>query len=126
LLAKLYRLSFWIGYFAMLIVALLALPWHLETIHVGTMNLYIRLDHLLHLSVYFSICMYFLVGQKFNLHLFRNHERQKFLFSIILLATVTEVVQLWVPSRSFNPMDFIANISGIGLAYIVFIFTRKI
>jgi len=34
---------------------------------------------------------------------------------MILLATATEFVQLWVPGRAFNIMDWVANVAGLGL-----------
>jgi VanZ family protein len=36
----------------------------------------------------------------------------------LLLATISEVVQLWVPARSFNVMDWVANVAGILLGLI--------
>jgi VanZ family protein len=122
---RFYKLLFWIGYFAVLITAFLALPWQLDKIKVGTLDFHIRLDHLLHLLVYFIICMYFFAGQRYGLVLFRSHALGIFLFFIILLATVTEVVQLWVPSRSFNPMDWVSNVSGVIIGLIVMYFLRK-
>jgi VanZ family protein len=38
---------------------------------------------------------------------------------ILFLATVTECIQIWVPTRSFNIMDWVANVAGIGLGVIV-------
>ncbi|MCE5348281.1 MAG: VanZ family protein [Bacteroidales bacterium] len=40
---------------------------------------------------------------------------QKFFLLMVLLATVSEVVQLWFPSRSFNIMDWLSNMTGLGL-----------
>jgi VanZ family protein len=37
----------------------------------------------------------------------------------LLLATISEVVQLWVPARSFNVMDWVANVAGILLGVII-------
>lgn len=123
---KLYKLIFWIGYVAVLITALLTLPWDLDKIKVGTVHFNIRLDHLLHLLVYFLICMYFYLGQRYDLILFRYHALRKFLILVFILATVTEVVQLWVPYRSFNPLDWVSNVSGVILGLIVlYSFRRK-
>jgi VanZ family protein len=123
--SKLYKTLFWTGYFAVFITAFLALPWQLDKIHIGAVKFYIRLDHLLHLAVYFTICLYFLVGQRKELHLFRNRELRKFFIFLVLLATFTEVVQLWVPSRSFNPMDWIANMEGIGIGYFFIVILKR-
>lgn len=37
----------------------------------------------------------------------------------MLLATVTEGVQLWVPARTFNVFDWVANMAGIGIGLLV-------
>jgi VanZ family protein len=128
LIQNLYKILFWLGYFAVFITAMLYLPWDLDKIHVRTINFHIRLDHLLHLLIYFLICIYFYVGQRNGLILFRDHSLVKFLAFIIFLATVTEVVQIWVPYRAFNPMDWVANISGviIGLIFINLLSRKKV
>jgi VanZ family protein len=125
LIQTLYKLLFWIGYFAVLITAFLALPWQLDRIKIGTIDFHIRLDHLLHLLVYFLICMYFYAGLRNGLILFRHHALVKFLILIIFLATVTEVVQLWVPYRSFNPMDWVSNLSGVAIGLVVMHLLRR-
>jgi VanZ family protein len=35
--------------------------------------------------------------------------------AVLVLATVSELVQWWVPSRSFNPMDWVANVTGMAI-----------
>ena len=44
----------------------------------------------------------------------------KLLVSLLLLAIFLEIVQIWVPNRSFEFLDMLSNISGvvIGLAII--------
>ena len=110
---RLYRLIFWTGYFAVLITTFLPVAGELNKINIGPDAFHIRLDHLLHLFVYFLICMYFLFGVRKGITLFEKNSLRKFVLLILLLATVTEVVQLWVPERAFNPMDLLANLSGI-------------
>lgn len=31
----------------------------------------------------------------------------------MLLGTLTEVVQLWVPERAFNVFDLVSNVAGV-------------
>jgi VanZ family protein len=114
-----YKLLFWLGYIVVLVSAVLHLPWELDKIHVGTVDFNIRLDHFLHLLVYFLVCMYFFAGQKNGIILFRDRALLKFLILIVFLATVTEVIQIWVPYRAFNPMDWVSNVSGVILGLIV-------
>jgi len=116
---KLYKLTFWSGYTAVLVASMLNLPGALDEIRLNMLAFELRLDHLLHFLAYFSICLYFLAGQRKGLALFRNHQLRKFVVATLTLAMVTEILQLWVPTRSFNVMDMVANVSGIALGVIV-------
>ena len=115
MLQKLFRAIFWFGYAAVLITSLLSIPGNLNRVKMGFGIATIRLDHLLHLIVYFLICIYYLAGLRKGLALFVNNALLKFITVILLLATVTEVVQLWVPYRTFNPLDWLSNVTGIVL-----------
>jgi VanZ family protein len=35
------------------------------------------------------------------------------IFSGILFATITEVYQIWIPGRAFNPIDLLLNNAGL-------------
>jgi VanZ family protein len=110
---KLYRYIFWAGYMAVLIMTFIPLTGSLNKIKIGPEIFRIRLDHLLHFVVYLLICLYYLAGHLKGLKLFTLNPLMKFFLLILLLATVTEVAQLWVPRRSFNIFDWVANISGV-------------
>ena len=110
---KLFRYIFWIGYFLVLITTFLPINGGLDKIHLGPESFHIRLDHLLHLAVYFLICMYFLFGQWKGITLFEKNSLRKFVILTLILAVVTEVVQLWVPERTFNLFDLVSNVAGI-------------
>jgi VanZ family protein len=118
MLQKLYKLTFWSGYTAVLVTSVLNLKWKLDEKHVRLL-FDLRLDHLLHFGAYFLIGMYYLLGQRMGLSLFRQHSMRTFLILTLLLASVTEVVQLWVPARAFNPFDWVANVAGIGMGVII-------
>jgi len=113
LLQNVYRTLFWIGYLAVLITTFIPIKGTLNKITFGLESFQIRLDHLLHFAFYFLICMYFLAGQRRELILFNSKPLLKFILLIFILATVTELVQLWVPERAFNPLDWMANVAGI-------------
>jgi VanZ family protein len=91
----------------------------LSKVNLGPESFQIRLDHILHFGVYFLICLYFLAGQIKGFHLFSSKYLLKFVLLMLLLATVTEVVQLWVPARTFSPMDIVANVTGIVIGVVV-------
>jgi len=108
-----YRYIFWIGYLSVLVTTLLPVTGELNKIHICPEAFYIRLDHLLHLLVYFLICMYYLFGVLKGFSLFEKNSLQRFVVLIFLLAVVTEVVQLWIPERTFNLFDMISNMTGL-------------
>jgi uncharacterized membrane protein len=116
---KLYRYIFWTGYVAVLITAFMSIPGDLSKIKLGRGIFEIRLDHLLHFAVYFLIAVYYLIGQWNGLALFDKNPLRKFIVATLLLATISEVVQLWVPARSFNVMDWVANVAGILLGVMI-------
>lgn len=85
----------------------------LNEINIGRGLFQIRLDHLLHLTVYFLFCMYFLAGIKIKLSLFNKKPLEKFILLVLFLAIMTELVQLWVPERAFNVFDLLSNVAGV-------------
>jgi VanZ family protein len=48
-----------------------------------------------------------------GLNLFYSNPLKKFFIIVLLLATASEFIQLWVPARSFNLFDWVANVGGI-------------
>jgi len=110
---KLYKSLFWTGYLAVLVFAFLPIAGDISKIKIGPPSFKMQLDQLLHFVVYFLICMYYLFGKRMGFQLFRSNPQLKFVLAILLLATVTEFVQIWVPERSFNVFDWVANVSGI-------------
>jgi VanZ family protein len=110
---KIYRYVFWTGYIAVLIAAFLPVSVSTRKIHFGPDVFEVRLDHLLHFAVYFLIGMYFLAGKILGYTLFGSRPVAKFLATILLLAIVTELIQIWIPSRSFNIFDMLSNVIGV-------------
>jgi len=119
MLTKAYRIIFWTGYLAVLITTFIPLAGELNKTHIGPDSFNIRLDHLLHLVVYFLICMYYLFGIRNRIDLFEKNSLVKFILLILLLGIITEVVQLWVPERAFNVFDLLANVAGVVAGVVV-------
>lgn len=112
---RLYRYIFWTGYLSVLIITFIPVAGELNKIKIGPEAFHIRLDHLLHLLVYFMICMYYLFGFRNGFALFEKNSFLKFILLVLFLGIVTEVVQLWVPERAFNVFDMISNVTGVGI-----------
>ena len=107
---RIFKNLFWAGYLLVLVSTFIPITGDLDKVKLGPESFHIRLDHLLHLLVYFLICMYYLFGQEKGLNLFDSNPLRKFILLILILATVTEVIQLWVPERTFNVFDLVSNV----------------
>ena len=90
---------------------------HEITINIGSIILHF--DQVLHSVVYLLICLYYPTGQYLGIALFKDNSFKKFFLLILILAIVTEVIQLIIPSRAFNFFDLIANAIGIGIGFLI-------
>ncbi len=85
----------------------------------------LRLDYWLHLGAYFGVAFLFLLWQINSLVDERILVVGLSWLGCELFAYFTEFVQLFVPGRTYNFNDFLANTSGIVLAYLFFIVFKK-
>ncbi len=116
---SIYRSVFWFGYVIVFAAAFVPLKIDLHKITISIVSFKFHFDQLLHLVVYLLICQYFPAGQYFGFVLFIDNSFKKFLIIILVLAIVTETVQLAVPYRAFNFFDLLANVVGIGIGLVV-------
>lgn len=121
---KIYRSIFWLGYSMVFVATFIPLKNDLHKITINIISFKFHFDQILHSVVYLLICLYFLAGKYLGLTLFNDNSFKKFLVVILSLATVTEVVQLAVPSRAFNLFDWVANVVGIVVGLVVISITR--
>ena len=77
----------------------------------------IRLDHLLHASVYIPCVLYLVDFQK--LSLLRNRFRSWIV--AILISLTTEFVQLLLPYRGFDINDMAANFIGVTAGWLIIV-----
>ncbi len=66
--------------------------------------------------------VYYFMGAFLFFHSFRFEGMGFVIFagtSVFLLGVILEVVQIWVPHRTFNPLDIAANGAGVGLFVIL-------
>ena len=122
---KLYRIVFWTGYIAVLITTFFPISFRVDKIRFGPDAFAIRSDHLLHFAVYLLICLFYLLGARKGLKLFDVNPLRKFILLILALAILTELAQLWVPSRAFNVFDGVANVAGVMAGWAVIKLQRR-
>jgi VanZ family protein len=117
----LYRTIFWLLYLALLIYTFMPVSGNLSGSKAMSL---IRMDYFLHFMVYFLFCLYYLFGQKLRMPLFRDKSLLKFVIAVFFLASVTEILQIRVPGRTFNPFDWIANVAGLASGVILILIAR--
>jgi hypothetical protein len=122
---RLYRILFYLICTLVLFSAVIKIGVVLDTTRIGFGNLKIRLDHLLHAQAYFVLSLYYLAGGWFGLKLFDKHRFPLFFFILFSVGLLAEILQIWVPYRSFSLMDMLSNLVGIGGGYVITLFRLK-
>jgi len=94
-----------------------------EVVGIGGFKL--RLDYWLHLGAYFGVAFLLIIWRINDL----VEKRLSFVFltflACISYAYITEIIQFFIPSRAYNIYDFVANASGVILAYLLFILFKE-
>ena len=85
----------------------------------------IRLDYLVHFAIFvpWMILVWLSTGARFTCNL---TNAMGWLLAGILLAVVTEGIQLVLPYRAFNINDMAANVMGVMAGSVVFFFRRPV
>lgn len=108
--------KFWSGIFVFWLIALLVLSiipnFSPESIKIENKG-FLRTDYIQHFLVFLVLpIFYFFSGQRTFLNRFlKSHG--SLIFAGIIYASFTELIQLLVPGRTFNPVDLLLNVSGL-------------
>ena len=85
-----------------------------------------RLDYVVHSLTFLVFAWIWVLGKIKNVCWFESYEVLKFGGIVFVSAMVIELLQIFVPYRTFNPMDMIANLFGAILTLLfIFISHRK-
>jgi VanZ family protein len=122
---RLYRILFYMLCILVLVSAVIKIGKALDK-EIGFGELKVRMDHLLHTLAYFVFSMYYITGRYFKLNLFKKRTHIFFFFLLFLLGLLAEVLQIWVPYRSFSIMDLFSNLVGIIAGYFVTVLNFRI
>ena len=79
----------------------------------------LRLDYILHFCAFFGffVLLWLLTVLKTPVTI---SDFRKLFFVAVLLSTGTEIIQSFLPYRTFNPLDLLSNLSGVLLGAIFF------
>jgi len=107
--------------YCVILVVLSSLPQSIEIKSSGV-------DKYYHLGAYgfLSFIMYFTLTFQDRIFLFRKYSASFTLLLTSLFGMLNELHQLFIPSRTFNKFDLLANILGSLLVVIVIKFSLKI
>jgi glycopeptide antibiotics resistance protein len=117
---------FRIALFIYILLIIIAVIFPTQTIGITGMDetyvSAIRLDHLLHLAGFFPL--YPMARIAFPPKNVKH--RMLILILILVLAALTESLQLLISYRSFNIIDMLSNVSGVLFGYVFYVaFMRK-
>jgi len=107
---KLFALLFWICIFTIIIFSIIPNGPEMKA-HLGENQF--RIDYALHFMAYFSLSFLFFLWKSDQYFRIRKHLLVFFLMGALFLSLFTELAQSILPNRSFNPMDFLFNVTGI-------------
>jgi len=120
---KYFSLIFW-TYIIVLFFYSVSPSWDTSE-KVGIGEFKFRLDYWLHLGAYFGVAFLFILWQINSLVDKRLMVILVSLCFCIGFAYATEFVQLFVPGRTYNIKDFVANLIGILMAYSLFVVFKR-
>ena len=109
-------------YFSLLIVLMWA-PLGFVGLPLNNFVFGIRLDHLIHASVYLP-CAFFLMDYAFLRRRGRHLGAAVWIFGVAI-GLVTETVQYLLPYRGFDINDLVANFLGVTLGWIIIRVLKK-
>ena len=111
----------WLYFFLLLI--LMWAPLGFVGLPLNNFVFGIRLDHLIHASVYIP-CAFFLMDFPFATMRGRGRRRNLWLASVAIGIT-TEFVQYLLPYRGFDINDLVANVLGVTVGWIIIRMSKK-
>ena len=86
-----------------------------------------RLDYLEHFGVFAILLGVFVLWKSDENGLFYVKKYYPFVLGLLFFAIIDELHQLWIPGRSYNPLDLIYNLLGsISGMYLTKFALRKI
>jgi len=87
----------------------------------------LRFDYFIHFMAYLGLYILLIISSNANKKLGSNYKALKLFFLAVLLAVATEIAQLLIPYRTFNPLDLLANLLGILVGIVgYYVFYKKI
>ena len=91
-----------------------------------TIRFVFRLDYVLHSLSFLVFALIWALGKIKGICWFETYEVLKFGWIVFISAISIELLQIFIPYRTFNPMDMIANLFGALLTIICIVISRRL
>ena len=85
-----------------------------------------RLDYVMHSLTFLVFARIWVLGKIKDVCWFESYEVLKFGGIIFVAAVGIELIQIFIPYRTFNPMDLMANLFGAILAMICMFVSHRL
>lgn len=106
--------------YTLTLITLLLIPAG-DSIQLDIYFLGIRTDHFIHASLFLPLLPYFRLKLKTNVS---APVFLKYFIASVLFAVFCECLQLLVPYRQFDPTDIVANVVGVSLGGLAFLWRK--
>ena len=105
-------IAFWI--YALFLVAMNLTPGSTQSLEMKKI-VFVRSDYFYHAAAYSILAGLFMMAAFSSRPVFRKYNIAAGITILILLATLPEILQNFVPRRRFNWYDMLANFTGLAL-----------
>ena len=119
---KIFAAAFWVWIAIILYFSLIP---NSPKLNIDIKDQSFRLDYILHFLVYFSLAILYILWKTDNYFRIKSKYLIYFLTGALILSGISEYAQIYIPGRTFNPVDFYSNVAGITMGLIVSKLTLK-
>ncbi|MCK5776717.1 MAG: VanZ family protein [Bacteroidales bacterium] len=113
---QLFKILFWA--WGLIIFILSSLP-NIPSQKINIWDEPFRLDYIEHFGVFIIWASFLVIWKMTNIEKFSVKTHIWFVLGTLLFAAADEIHQIWIPGRTFNPLDLIYNVSGLLMGYLL-------
>jgi hypothetical protein len=117
--SKLLKPLFWLYTISVILISVIPVSGNFDKIKIRLGPVALRMDYVLHASMFLVFFMIFMVASWLKVPLFSSHSRRNLYLLTLSLAFLTECLQLLMLGRTFTLLDMASNVIGVGIGMIV-------
>lgn len=122
---SLFRILFWLWVIFIIILTAIPIPWLSDAKITTKSGFEFRLDYFAHSGLFFILFVFYYLWKLYQTLKVNNKHFVIFVIGSLAFSYLDEYVQVFIPSRTYNIVDFYYNGFGIILGYIVYKILRN-